>query len=54
MSKIDLDNVLVGDIETTNLLEGMEGLKSDLHVFGVAYLDSNKSWQIKTTNKEED
>lgn len=48
-----LDNVLVGDIETRGFLEDMEGVKEDLHVFGVAYLDSNKNWQIKTTNKED-
>ena len=54
MKKFDLDNVLVGDLETTNLLENMEGLKSDFHVLGIAYLDSNKEWKIKTTNKEED
>lgn len=51
---MNLDNVYVADLETTNLLENMEGLKSDFHVLGIAYLDSNKEWKIKTTNKEED
>ena len=54
MSKFNLDNVLVGDIETKGFLEDIVGEKSDLHVLGIAYLDSNKKWQIKTTNKEED
>lgn len=51
---MNLDSVLIGDIETRGFLEDMEGVKEDLHVFGVAYLDSNKKWQIKTTNREED
>jgi len=51
---MNLDGVIIGDIETTGLLEDMEGLESDFHVLGVAFLDSNKKWQIKTTNKKED
>jgi len=42
---MNLENVLVGDIETRGFLEDMEGIKEDLHVFGVAYLDSNKPLQ---------
>ena len=51
---IDLDNVLIGDVETTGFIEDMQGVESDLHVMGVAYLDANKIWQIKTTPKKED
>lgn len=51
---MDLDKVLIGDIETTGLLEEMEGVETDLHVFGISYVDSKGMWQIKTTNKKED
>lgn len=51
---IDLDNVLIGDVETTGFLEDMQGVESDLHVMGIAYLDADKIWQIKTTPKKED
>lgn len=50
---MDLDNVFVGDIETTGLLPDMEGKESDLHVLGVSYFNGT-SWSIKTTNKKED
>jgi hypothetical protein len=51
---MDLDNILIGDFETTGLLEDMQGIESDLHVMGIAYLDADKVWQIKTTPKKED
>ena len=51
---MDLNKVLVADIETTGFLEDMKGVEEDLHVLGVAYLDKDKKWQIKTTNKKED
>jgi hypothetical protein len=54
MKNFDLNNVLIGDIESKGFLEDIVGEKSDLHVLGIAYLDSNQKWQIKTTNREED
>lgn len=51
---MNLDNVLIGDIETTGFLEDMQGLESDLHVLGIAYLDNNKKWNVKTTKNKED
>lgn len=51
---MDLDNVLIGDIETTGFIEDMQGVESDLHVLGIAYLDSNKKWNVKTTKNKED
>lgn len=51
---MDLDRVLIGDIETTGFIEDMEGLESDLHVLGIAFIDSTEKWTVKTTNKKED
>lgn len=51
---INLDNVLISDLETTGFLEDMQGIESDLHVMGIAYLDLDKNWQIKTTSRKED
>ena len=51
---MDLDNVLIGDIETTGFIEDMKGLESDLHVLGIAYLDSDKKWNVKTTKNKVD
>lgn len=52
MSKIDLDNVLVGDIESIGYLEELSSFK-DLHVFSCGYKSDGK-WNIKSTNKKED
>ena len=52
MSKIDLDNVLVGDIESIGYLEELNSFK-DLHVFSCGYKSDGK-WNIKSTNKKED
>lgn len=51
---MNLDKVLIGDIETTGFIEQMEGKESDLHVLGIAYLNSDKKWIVKTTNTKED
>lgn len=51
---MNLDEPYVGDIETTGLLEDMEGLKSDLHVLGICYLNTEGVWSAITTNKEDD
>ena len=51
---MDLDNVFIGDIETTGFIEDMEGIESDLHVLGVAYIGKDKKWTVKTTCKKED
>ena len=51
---MNLDNVLIGDIETTGFIEDMQGLESDLHVLGIAYLDNNKKWNVKTTKNKGD
>jgi uncharacterized pyridoxamine 5'-phosphate oxidase family protein len=51
---MDLNSVIVGDIETTGFIEDMQGLESDLHVLGIAYMDNEKKWTVKTTNKKED
>lgn len=52
--EMDLNNVLIGDIETTGFIEDMQGLESDLHVLGIAYVGADNKWVIKTTNKKED
>ena len=52
MGKIDLDNVLVGDIESIGYLEELNSFK-DLHVFSCGYKSEGK-WNIKSTNKKED
>lgn len=51
---MNLDQVLIGDIETTGFIEDMQGLESDLHVLGIAYLDSSRNWNVKTTKNKED
>lgn len=51
---MNLDQVLIGDIETTGFIEDMQGLESDLHVLGISYLDNNKKWNVKTTKNKED
>lgn len=51
---MELDRVLIGDIETTGFIEDMEGLESDLHVLGIAFINSTDNWTVKTTNKKED
>ena len=51
---MNLETPFIGDIETTGLIEDMQGLETDLHVLGISYIDSEKQWQIKTTNKKED
>jgi hypothetical protein len=52
MSKFNLDGALVVDIETKGLLDKLKS-KEDLHVMSVGW-KSNESWNIKSTNKEED
>jgi len=47
---MDLDNVIVADIETNSLLEGL----TKLHVLSVGWKNKDGKWQIKSTNKEED
>lgn len=49
---INLDNVLVGDIESIGYLEELNSFK-DLHVFSCGYKSEGK-WNIKSTNKKED
>jgi len=51
---MDLNRAMIGDIETTGFIEDMQGLESDLHVLGIAYLNNEKKWTVKTTNKKED
>lgn len=51
---MNLDNPLIGDIETKGLLEDLKGLESDLHVLGISYKDKSGKWHVKTTNKKED
>lgn len=52
MGNIDLDNVLVGDIESIGYLEELNSFE-DLHVFSCGYKSEGK-WNIKSTNKKED
>ena len=33
---MNLDNVIVGDIETTGFIEDMKGVESELHVLGIS------------------
>ena len=49
---IDLDNVLIGDIESIGYLEELNSFK-DLHVFSCGYKSEGK-WNIKSTNRKED
>ena len=51
---INLDSPLIGDIETKGFLEDIEGVENDLHVLGIAYVDANNKWKVKTTNRKED
>lgn len=51
---MNLDNVLIGDIETTGFIENMKGVESDLHVLGVSYLNADSVWIVKTTRSKDD
>lgn len=50
---MNLNNVFVCDIETKGYLEDIKTFE-DLHVFGLAYRDSEGVWVTKYTNKFED
>lgn len=49
---MDLDNVIIGDIESIGYLEELKSFE-DLHVFSCSYQSDGK-WNIKSTNKKED
>lgn len=49
---IDLDNVIIGDIESIGYLEELNSF-DDLHVFSCGYKSEGK-WNIKSTNRKED
>ena len=49
---MNLDNVLIGDIESIGYLEELNSFE-DLHVFSCGYKSEGK-WNIKSTNKKED
>lgn len=52
MSKFNLDNVIIVDIETRGLLDVIKS-KEDLHVMSVGWKSEGK-WNFKSTKKEED
>ena len=49
---MNLDNVLIGDIESIGYLEELKSFE-DLHVFSCGY-KSKEGWKIISTNKKED
>lgn len=52
MSKFDLNNVYIVDIECKGLLHELKS-KDDFHVMSIGW-KSNGKWNIKSTNKKED